>query len=88
VAAGLTPGYYAGAAIAADVAILGGWRARPPGHEVAVCPEDAAEELDLVPPAPGLGLVPGCVDLHAAQWGTLAGRGRGARYRGPRRRDR
>jgi cyanophycinase len=64
-------GYSAGAAIAADVAILGGWRAGPRGREVAVCPEDAAEELDLVLPAPGLGLVPGCVDVHAAQWGTL-----------------
>lgn len=60
-------GYSAGAAIAAEQAILGGWRA----GEVVVCAEEASEDLDQVAPVPGLNLVPGCVDVHAAQWGTL-----------------
>jgi cyanophycinase len=38
---------------------------------VAVCDEDAGEDLELVAPVPGLGLIGGCVDVHAAQWGTL-----------------
>src|ERR1700742_4823975 len=60
-------GYSAGAAIAAEQAILGGWRT----GDVVVCAEEASEDLDQVGPVPGLGLVPGCVDVHAAQWGTL-----------------
>jgi cyanophycinase len=60
-------GYSAGAAIAAERAILGGWRT----GEVVVCAEEASEDLDQVAPVPGLGLIPGCVDVHAAQWGTL-----------------
>jgi cyanophycinase len=66
-------GFSAGAAVAADRAIVGGWRldGRP------VCPEDAAEDLDDVAVVPGLGLVPFAVEVHAAQWGTL-GRAVGA----------
>jgi cyanophycinase len=64
-------GYSAGAAIAAETAILGGWLAGDPGREVPVCGEDAAEDLELVATVPGLGLLAGCVDVHAAQWGTL-----------------
>jgi cyanophycinase len=60
-------GYSAGAAIAAEQAILGGWRT----GDVVVCAEEASEDLDQVAPVPGLGLIPGCVDVHAAQWGTL-----------------
>jgi cyanophycinase len=60
-------GYSAGAAIAAEVAILGGWRA----DGVPVCDPDAGEDLDDVTAVPGLGLTGGCVDVHAAQWGTL-----------------
>jgi cyanophycinase len=60
-------GYSAGAAIAAEQAILGGWRT----GDVVVCAEEASEDLDQVAPAPGLGLISGCVDVHAAQWGTL-----------------
>lgn len=61
-------GFSAGAAIAAEQAIVGGWRlgGRP------VCGEDAGEDLDEVTVVPGLGRVPFAVDVHAAQWGTLA----------------
>ncbi|NYI45365.1 cyanophycinase [Nocardioides aromaticivorans] len=60
-------GFSAGAAIAAERAIVGGWRlgGRP------VCGEDAGEDLDEVTVVPGLGRVPFAVDVHAAQWGTL-----------------
>lgn len=60
-------GFSAGAAIAAEQAIVGGWRlgGRP------VCGEDAGEDLDEVTVVPGLGRVPFAIDVHAAQWGTL-----------------
>lgn len=69
VAAG-TPylGFSAGAAIASETALVGGYRI----DGVAVCDEDAGEELDDVTALPGLGLVPFSVDVHAAQWGTLS----------------
>jgi cyanophycinase len=60
-------GHSAGAAIAAERAILGGWRR----DGVAVCAPEAAEDLDELAIAPGLGLVPFAVDVHATQWGTL-----------------
>jgi cyanophycinase len=61
-------GSSAGAAIAAEHAILGGWKL----EGVPVCPEDAAEDLEELTVAIGLGLVDVSVDVHAAQWGTLA----------------
>ncbi|GAB2684145.1 type 1 glutamine amidotransferase family protein [Thalassiella azotivora] len=61
-------GFSAGAAVAAGSALVGGWRA----DGVVVCSEDAGEDLDEVTVAPGLGLVPFAVDVHAAQWGTLS----------------
>jgi cyanophycinase len=61
-------GFSAGAAIAADTAIIGGWRV----GGVAVCPEEAAEDLDEITIVEGLGLVDVAIDVHAAQWGTLA----------------
>jgi cyanophycinase len=64
-------GFSAGAAIAAERAVVGGWRARVAGRLVAVCDEEAGEGLDLVEVREGLGLVPFHVDVHAAQWGTL-----------------
>ena len=60
-------GFSAGAAVAATVAVVGGWR----DGDLAVCPEDAGEDLDQVTTAPGLGLVPFAVEVHCAQWGTL-----------------
>jgi cyanophycinase len=60
-------GYSAGAMIAADRAIIGGWRV----DGVPVCPAETAEDLDEVTVAEGIGLVDLAVDVHAAQWGTL-----------------
>lgn len=60
-------GYSAGAAVAADRAIVGGHRI----GGVAVAPEAAAEELDEITVLEGIGLVDVSVDVHAAQWGTL-----------------
>ncbi|MFP5346114.1 MAG: Type 1 glutamine amidotransferase-like domain-containing protein [Actinomycetes bacterium] len=61
-------GFSAGAAVAARRAVVGGWLS----DGVPICPEDAAEDLDELDCVPGLGLVPFAVDVHAAQWGTLA----------------
>ena len=61
-------GFSAGASCASGEAIVGGWRLA----DRRVCPEDAAEGLDQVTTAPGLGLVPFAVDVHAAQWGTVS----------------
>lgn len=60
-------GFSAGAVVAAEHALVGGWQ----DGGVPVCPDDAAEDLDEVTTAPGLGLVPWTVDVHCAQWGTL-----------------
>jgi cyanophycinase len=60
-------GFSAGAALAAARAVVGGYLL----DGRAVCPSDAAEDLDEVTVADGLGLVPFAVDVHAAQWGTL-----------------
>jgi cyanophycinase len=61
-------GFSAGAALAADQAIVGGWR----GVDGApVCPQETGEDLEAITLHPGLGLVPFAVDIHAAQWGTL-----------------
>ena len=61
-------GFSAGASIAARRALVGGWLDRG----VPICSEDAGEDLAEVTVTDGLGLVPVTVDVHAAQWGTLA----------------
>jgi hypothetical protein len=61
-------GFSAGSAIAAERAILGGWRI----GDVAVCPEDASEDLDEVTVEQGIGLLDVSIDVHAAQWGTVS----------------
>ncbi|WP_406098201.1 hypothetical protein [Streptomyces sp. NBC_01013] len=61
-------GFSAGAVVAARRALIGGWLDRG----VPVCPDDAAEDLDEIEVRDGLGLVPYTVEVHAAQWGTLA----------------
>lgn len=61
-------GFSAGAMIASEHALLGGWRV----DGIAVCPEDAGEDLDEVTVVEGLGLVDLAIDVHAAQWGTLS----------------
>jgi cyanophycinase len=60
-------GFSAGAAVAASPALVGGWRS----HGVEVCAEECAEDLDELTVREGLGLVPGAVEVHAAQWGNL-----------------
>lgn len=60
-------GFSAGASIAADRALIGGWRI----GEVPVCSPDNGENLDEVTVADGIGLVDLAIDVHAAQWGTL-----------------
>jgi cyanophycinase len=71
-AAGLPyAGFSAGASVAAEHALVGGWRANHGGTEIAVCDQDFGEDLDALTVRPGLGLVPFLVDVHAAQWGTL-----------------
>ena len=68
VAAG-TPylGFSAGAMIAPERAIVGGYRI----HGAEVCPEESSEGLTGVEIRDGLGLVSFAVDVHAAQAGTL-----------------
>ncbi len=61
-------GFSAGAALAATTAIVGGWTL----GGVVVCPEETNEDLGPVTVVPGIGLVDGAVDVHAAQWGTLS----------------
>lgn len=61
-------GFSAGAAIAAERAVIGGYLI----DGVAVCDGDAGEELEEVTVVDGLGLVPFAVDVHAAQWGTVS----------------
>jgi cyanophycinase len=61
-------GFSAGSAIAAEEALVGGWRRRG----VPVVDAEVAEDLDEVTVLPGLGLVRFAIDVHAAQWGTLA----------------
>lgn len=61
-------GFSAGAMIAAERAILGGWRL----GGVAVAPEETAEDLDEIVVVAGIGLVDVSIDVHVAQWGTLS----------------
>ncbi len=64
-------GFSAGAAIAPEQALVGGWRTTVGGRNVPVVDEDCAEDLDQLTISRGLGVVPFLVDVHAAQWGTL-----------------
>ena len=61
-------GFSAGASIAARRALVGGWLDRG----VPICSEDAGEDLAELTITEGLALVPITVEVHAAQWGTLA----------------
>jgi cyanophycinase len=72
VAAGMPyAGFSAGAVVAAEVALVGGWQRRTGGRDVPVCPERRNEGLEVVEIGRGLGLVPFAVDVHGTQWGTL-----------------
>ncbi|WP_206446160.1 Type 1 glutamine amidotransferase-like domain-containing protein [Agrococcus sp. KRD186] len=61
-------GFSAGAMIAGDVALLGGWRI----GGVPVTAQSNAEGLDDVTLDAGLGLIDLVVDVHCAQFGTLS----------------
>lgn len=61
-------GFSAGAMIAAERALIGGWRIG--GVEVAS--QDGSEDLDEVTVENGIGLLDVTVEVHAAQWGTLS----------------
>lgn len=61
-------GFSAGAAVAAERALVGGYRL----DGVVVTAEDNGEERDELAVVDGLGLVDLAVDVHAAQWGTLS----------------
>ncbi len=60
-------GFSAGAMIAPERALIGGYRSA--GREV--CSAEWSEGLDEVTLRPGIGLVPWTVEVHAAQAGTL-----------------
>jgi cyanophycinase len=60
-------GFSAGAAVAGEWAIVGGWRHG--GREI--CAEEAGEDLEPLTVRAGLGLVPFAIDVHATQWGTV-----------------
>lgn len=61
-------GFSAGAMIAGDHALLGGYRV----GGVQIAPEPTSEGLDDVTLDAGLGLVDLVVDVHCAQYGTLS----------------
>ncbi|MEM7126088.1 MAG: hypothetical protein AAF702_07160 [Chloroflexota bacterium] len=64
-------GTSAGAAVAANQAILGGWRTSKDGVDREILFQGAGEGLDQVTVQSGLDLVPFGVDVHASQMGTL-----------------
>lgn len=61
-------GFSAGAMIAAERALIGGWRI----GGVEVTPEHVSEGLDEITLAQGIGLLDVTVDVHAAQSGSLS----------------
>ena len=63
-------GNSAGAMIAPDRSIVGGWKMTYAGKQLEICSEDVSEEVDDLDIRPGLGLVSFSVDPHAAQFGT------------------
>jgi cyanophycinase len=64
-------GFSAGASVAADKAIVGGWRRKIGEKIFQIANENASEDLDLLDVRDGLGLVPFSIEVHATEWGTL-----------------
>jgi cyanophycinase len=60
-------GFSAGAAIAANRAVVGGWLL----DGVPICHEDTGEDLDELSVVDGLDLVRFAIDVHCGTWGTL-----------------
>src|SRR3954452_12859513 len=65
-------GFSAGASVAGKEALVGGWKDVVDGRDYPVCREEAGEDLAALELRRGLGVVEAVVDVHAAQWGTLA----------------
>lgn len=63
-------GFSAGAAIAPERSIVGGWKLRRGDRVLTICAEETSEDEEELAVRPGLGLVPFAVDVHASQWGT------------------
>ena len=63
-------GFSAGAMIAPERGIIGGWKLRRGDGELAICSEDVSEDEEFLDVRPGLGLVPFAMDVHASQYGT------------------
>ncbi|RLP73801.1 peptidase S51 [Mycetocola manganoxydans] len=61
-------GFSAGASIASEHALVGGWRI----GGVEVSPEAGSEDIDEVTVENGIGLLDISVDVHAVQWGNLS----------------
>ncbi len=59
-------GFSAGAAIAPEHAIVGGWKL----GDLVVCAEETSEDEEEFALRDGLGLIPFAIDVHASQWGT------------------
>lgn len=64
-------GTSAGAAIAAETAVLGGWQTTNNGATRDILFVGASEGLDPLTTKLGLGLTPFAIDVHASQMGTL-----------------
>jgi cyanophycinase len=63
-------GFSAGAMIAPDAGIIGGWKLRQGDVDLAICSEDVSEDEEYLDVREGIGLVPFAVDVHASQYGT------------------
>lgn len=65
-------GFSAGAAIAAEKALIGGWKLQVGNQAIPVVDEECSEDLEWLTVKKGLKLVPFSVDVHASQWGNLS----------------
>lgn len=63
-------GFSAGAMIAPDAGIIGGWKLRKGLADLEICSEDVSEDEEYLDIRPGIGLAPFAVDVHASQYGT------------------
>ncbi len=64
-------GFSAGAAIAVEQAIVGGWKVQRAEQAIGILDADFGEGIEYLEVRPGLGLLPFAVDVHASQWGTI-----------------
>ena len=64
-------GFSAGSSIAANRAVVGGWKLPDSLGGLTIVDEEVSENLDELTVRPGLGLVPFAIDVHCGTWGTL-----------------